>query len=151
MPPLPRGEFHLLLQNNYDILQAATFAVSITFMLPKFWKRDGNVRGSIPGRSGLPFSVKQWLFSTLQIVPKDAMILSKNEDCDKSGLHNDSQGQVEEEKLDSYDIHIYAASKGEIEDGIKKEGSFEMEQFEMIEFEDDLCEQGPTIGEKVAA
>ncbi|KAK6922679.1 SAM dependent carboxyl methyltransferase [Dillenia turbinata] len=66
-------------------------------------------------------------------------------------LHWLSKGQVKEEKLDSYDIHFYAASKGEIEDGIKKEGSFEMEQFEMIEFEDDLSEQGPTIGEKVAA
>ncbi|KAF7809707.1 salicylate carboxymethyltransferase [Senna tora] len=44
-----------------------------------------------------------------------------------------SKGEVEEEKVDSYDVHFYAASREEIEDEVRKEGSFELERMEMSE------------------
>ncbi|KAK6922681.1 SAM dependent carboxyl methyltransferase [Dillenia turbinata] len=62
-----------------------------------------------------------------------------------------SQGHFEVEKLDSYDIHFYAASKGEIEDGIKKEGSFEVDQFETIARQFNGSDQGPSHGKNMAA
>ncbi|KAI3712875.1 hypothetical protein L1987_71443 [Smallanthus sonchifolius] len=46
-----------------------------------------------------------------------------------------SKGEVEQEKVDEYDAHFYAPSKNELEHEVKKEGSFEMERFEMFEIE----------------
>ncbi|RZC44633.1 hypothetical protein C5167_037585 [Papaver somniferum] len=46
-----------------------------------------------------------------------------------------SQGEVTEEKLDSYEVHFYAPSKDEIEDEVNKQGSFEIDQLEMFETE----------------
>ncbi|KAI3882651.1 hypothetical protein MKW92_012259 [Papaver armeniacum] len=46
-----------------------------------------------------------------------------------------SQGEVTEEKLDSYEVHFYAPSKEEIEDEVNKQGSFEIDQLEMFETE----------------
>ncbi|XP_050292165.1 probable methyltransferase TCM_000336 [Quercus robur] len=46
-----------------------------------------------------------------------------------------SEGEVDEEKLDSYDAHFYAPSKNEIEDEVRKEGSFGLDQVEMFEIE----------------
>lgn len=43
------------------------------------------------------------------------------------------KGEVEEEKVDSYDTHFYAASREEIEDEVRREGSFELERIEMCE------------------
>ncbi|KAB2618096.1 salicylate carboxymethyltransferase [Pyrus ussuriensis x Pyrus communis] len=43
-----------------------------------------------------------------------------------------SEGEVEEEKLDSYDVHFYAPSRDEIEHEVRKEGSFELDRFEMF-------------------
>ncbi|KAA8547399.1 hypothetical protein F0562_003737 [Nyssa sinensis] len=60
-----------------------------------------------------------------------------------------SQGEVEEEKLDSYDVHFYAPSKDELEDVVRREGSFEMEQLEMFEIEKDV-ENGTSYGTAVA-
>lgn len=48
-----------------------------------------------------------------------------------------STGEIEEEKLDSYDVHFYAPSEDEIEDEVRKEGSFELERVEMFEIERD--------------
>ena len=45
------------------------------------------------------------------------------------------KGEVDEEKLDSYDAHFYAPSKNEIEDEVRKEGSFGLDQVEMFEIE----------------
>lgn len=45
------------------------------------------------------------------------------------------KGEVEEEKVDSYDVHYYAASKEEIEEQVMKEGSFELERIEISEIE----------------
>ncbi|GAB4848544.1 hypothetical protein Ancab_003250 [Ancistrocladus abbreviatus] len=47
-----------------------------------------------------------------------------------------SQGKVLEEKLDSYDAHFYAPSKDEIEQEVRKEGSFKLERLEMLEVDD---------------
>lgn len=64
------------------------------------------------------------------------------------------KGEVEEEKLDSYDVHFYAASREEIEDEVKKEGSFEVERVEMCESETDRKEfeeeEEESYGRKVA-
>ncbi|XP_059644718.1 probable methyltransferase TCM_000336 [Cornus florida] len=49
-----------------------------------------------------------------------------------------SQGEIEEEKLDSYDVHFYIPSKDELEDEVRREGSFEMDRFEMFEYEKDV-------------
>jgi len=49
-----------------------------------------------------------------------------------------SQGEIEEEKLDSYDVHFYVPYKDELEDEVWREGSFIMERFEMFEYEKDV-------------
>ncbi|CAH8340715.1 unnamed protein product [Eruca vesicaria subsp. sativa] len=41
--------------------------------------------------------------------------------------------EIEEEKLNSYEIHFYAPSAAEIESEVNKEGSFELEKLEMFE------------------
>ncbi|KAJ0683487.1 putative methyltransferase [Helianthus annuus] len=46
-----------------------------------------------------------------------------------------SKGEVKQEKVDEYDAHFYAPSRNEIEDEVKKEGSFVMDRFEMFEIE----------------
>ncbi|KAG2720118.1 hypothetical protein I3843_02G014600 [Carya illinoinensis] len=46
-----------------------------------------------------------------------------------------AKGEVEEEKLDSYDVHFYAPSKNEIEDEVRKEGSFGLDRLEMFQIE----------------
>ncbi|KAL6555037.1 hypothetical protein OROGR_006295 [Orobanche gracilis] len=48
-----------------------------------------------------------------------------------------SQGEIEEEKLESYDVHFYAPSKEELEEEVIKEGSFKVEQVEMFKMEKD--------------
>ncbi|XP_010446786.1 PREDICTED: salicylate carboxymethyltransferase-like isoform X1 [Camelina sativa] len=48
-----------------------------------------------------------------------------------------AQGETEEEKLDSYDMHFYAPSAAEVEGEVNKEGSFELESLEMLEVDDD--------------
>ena len=45
------------------------------------------------------------------------------------------QGEIEVEKLDSYEVHFYTPSKNEIEDEVRKEGSFELDRLEMFEIE----------------
>ncbi|XP_028760351.1 jasmonate O-methyltransferase-like [Neltuma alba] len=46
-----------------------------------------------------------------------------------------SEGEVEEEKVDWYDVHFYAACGEEIEEEVRKEGSFELERMEISEIE----------------
>ncbi|KAE8664250.1 homeobox-leucine zipper protein HAT5-like [Hibiscus syriacus] len=46
-----------------------------------------------------------------------------------------SRGEIDRGKLDSYEVHFYAASRNEIEDEVRREGSFEMERLEMFETE----------------
>lgn len=43
-----------------------------------------------------------------------------------------SQGRVEEEKLNSYDVHFYAPCKEEIEEEVRKEGSFKLDHLDML-------------------
>ncbi|VFQ75463.1 unnamed protein product [Cuscuta campestris] len=43
-----------------------------------------------------------------------------------------SKGEVEEEKVDAYDVHFYAPSMEEVEKAVKSEGSFEMEMLQMF-------------------
>lgn len=60
-----------------------------------------------------------------------------------------SQGEIEQEKLDSYDVHFYAPSREEIEEEVKKEGSLKLERLEM--FEMDKNKQGnESYGTQVA-
>lgn len=61
-----------------------------------------------------------------------------------------SQGEVEEENLDSYDVHFYAPCKDEIEDEVRREGSFEMDRFEMFEIGRDDEQDSPSYGAAVA-
>ncbi|KAG6386778.1 hypothetical protein SASPL_151952 [Salvia splendens] len=53
----------------------------------------------------------------------------------QSLAHLVAQGEVEEEKLESYDVHFYAPSKEELEGEVRKEGSFRTEMVEVFEME----------------
>ncbi|XP_047329636.1 probable methyltransferase TCM_000336 [Impatiens glandulifera] len=44
-----------------------------------------------------------------------------------------SQGDVDIEKLDSFDAHYYGPCKNEVEEEVKKQRSFELDRFEVIE------------------
>ncbi|KAI4327638.1 hypothetical protein L6164_020075 [Bauhinia variegata] len=46
-----------------------------------------------------------------------------------------SEGQVEQERVDSYDVHFYAPSRKEIEDEVESEASFEIDKIEESEIE----------------
>ncbi|RVW13487.1 probable methyltransferase TCM_000336 [Vitis vinifera] len=48
-----------------------------------------------------------------------------------------SWGEVEEEKLHSYAVNFYAPTKEEIEEEVRREGSFELDRVEMFEIEKD--------------
>ncbi|GAB2279519.1 hypothetical protein Dimus_014159 [Dionaea muscipula] len=43
-----------------------------------------------------------------------------------------SEGKVEKEKLDSYDVHFYAPCRDEVEAEVRKEGSFKLDQFAIM-------------------
>lgn len=59
------------------------------------------------------------------------------------------KGEIEQEKLDSYDVHFYAPSREEVENEVCKEGSLKLERLEM--FEIDKGEHGiESYGTKVA-
>ncbi|GMY11460.1 salicylate carboxymethyltransferase-like [Fagus crenata] len=60
-----------------------------------------------------------------------------------------SMGEIEVEKLDSYEVHFYAPSNNEIEDEVRKEGSFELDRLEMFEIERNE-KHGETYGAAVA-
>ncbi|KAF9614587.1 hypothetical protein IFM89_019370 [Coptis chinensis] len=60
-----------------------------------------------------------------------------------------SQGEIEKDKLDSYDVHFYAPSKDEIEDEVRKEGSFKIDCLEMFEIERDESEDLRSYGRTV--
>ncbi|KAM6591692.1 hypothetical protein CsatA_014297 [Cannabis sativa] len=68
-----------------------------------------------------------------------------------------SKGVVEEEKVDSYDVHFYAPSKDEIEEEVRREGSFELTLLDMFEIEKNSninyneMSQGRTIAMTVRA
>ncbi|XP_043713674.1 probable methyltransferase TCM_000336 [Telopea speciosissima] len=49
-----------------------------------------------------------------------------------------SQGDIDEEKLNSYEIHFYAPSKEEIDDEVRKEGSFAIDRLELFEIESNM-------------
>ncbi|CAI9110822.1 OLC1v1010911C1 [Oldenlandia corymbosa var. corymbosa] len=59
------------------------------------------------------------------------------------------KGKVEEEKLDSYDVHFYAPWREEVEDLIRKEESVKLERIEMSEIET-IGGAGISYGRKVA-
>ncbi|KAJ7953039.1 Salicylate O-methyltransferase [Quillaja saponaria] len=46
-----------------------------------------------------------------------------------------SKGEIEQDKVDSYDVHFYAPSRDEIEDEVRKEGSFVLDKLEMFEID----------------
>ncbi|XP_021300864.1 salicylate carboxymethyltransferase [Herrania umbratica] len=60
-----------------------------------------------------------------------------------------SQGQIDKEKLDSYDVHFYAPSTSEIEGEVRREGSFEVDRLEMFEIERE-AKDGESYGTAVA-
>ncbi|KAL6993536.1 gibberellin A4 carboxyl methyltransferase [Sarracenia purpurea var. burkii] len=61
-----------------------------------------------------------------------------------------SQGKIEEEKLDSYNVHFYAPSQQELEDEIGREGSFQVERLETFEIEKVALEGITGYGSAVA-
>ncbi|KAJ8764534.1 hypothetical protein K2173_006274 [Erythroxylum novogranatense] len=64
-----------------------------------------------------------------------------------------SQGEIEKEKLDSYDVHFYAPSKEEIEAEVRKDGSFQLDRLVMfgVERERKEANNGESYGTAVAA
>ncbi|XP_056169769.1 probable methyltransferase TCM_000336 [Syzygium oleosum] len=60
-----------------------------------------------------------------------------------------AKGEVEEEKLDSYDVHFYAPSEDEMEREIEREGLFRLDRFETFELERDERD-GVSYGTAVA-
>ncbi|KAL7152909.1 hypothetical protein ABFS83_04G129700 [Erythranthe nasuta] len=62
-----------------------------------------------------------------------------------------SKGTIEEEKLESFDVHYYRASKEEIEDVVKEEGSFKLEYLEMFEKEMKLTSNITVLAKAVRA
>ncbi|OMO56926.1 SAM dependent carboxyl methyltransferase [Corchorus capsularis] len=60
-----------------------------------------------------------------------------------------SQGEIDKEKVDSYHVHFYAPSTNEIEDEVKREGSFQVEKLEMFEIEREV-KNGGSYGSAVA-
>ncbi|KAK8556834.1 hypothetical protein V6N13_064833 [Hibiscus sabdariffa] len=64
-----------------------------------------------------------------------------------------SQGEIEKEKLECYNVHFYAASRNEIEDEVRREGSFELQRMETFEIEIEIEKQvkgGDSYGTAVA-
>lgn len=53
--------------------------------------------------------------------------------------------------VESYDVHFYEPCKQEIEDIVRKEGSFELERFEIVEKEIDLSFSGVAMAKAVRA
>ncbi|XP_073050099.1 probable methyltransferase TCM_000336 [Primulina eburnea] len=60
-----------------------------------------------------------------------------------------AQGEVSEEKLESYEVHFYAPSMEELEEEVRKEGSFKLENVEMYETDKD-CGDCSSYGAAVA-
>ncbi|KAL3346024.1 hypothetical protein AABB24_024802, partial [Solanum stoloniferum] len=60
-----------------------------------------------------------------------------------------SKGEVEKEKLDSYEVHFYAPCKEEIEEVARENGCFEVERLEMFEIEKTIG-NGMSYGTMVA-
>ncbi|KAK4262143.1 hypothetical protein QN277_027734 [Acacia crassicarpa] len=60
-----------------------------------------------------------------------------------------SKGEVEEEKVDSYEVPFYAASREEIEDGVKRERSFQVERL-VVSISETDAEGGISRGKRVA-
>ncbi|KAJ8544785.1 hypothetical protein K7X08_017368 [Anisodus acutangulus] len=61
-----------------------------------------------------------------------------------------SKGDLEKERLDSYEVHFYAPCKEEIEDMVNREGSFEVDRLEMFEVEKNIIGNGMSYGTMVA-
>ena len=59
------------------------------------------------------------------------------------------QGEIDQEKLDRYDVHFYAPSTNEIEDEVRREGSFELDRLETFEIEREV-KGGESYGTAVA-
>ncbi|XP_076934794.1 putative methyltransferase TCM_000336 [Bidens hawaiensis] len=65
-----------------------------------------------------------------------------------------AKGEVKQEKVDEYDAHFYAPSRNELENEVKKEGSFKLERFEMFEIERYLgpyMSHGTTVARTIRA
>ncbi|XP_031255073.1 salicylate carboxymethyltransferase-like isoform X1 [Pistacia vera] len=60
-----------------------------------------------------------------------------------------SQGEIEKEKLESYDVNFYAPSKDEIEEEVRREGSFKLDQLQMFHIKKE--DYGDRHGYAVAA
>lgn len=58
---------------------------------------------------------------------------------------------VEEEKLDSFDVHYYRPSKEEIQDLVEKEASFKLDHLEMFEKEVKLTNSVRVLAKAVRA
>ncbi|CAN1225630.1 Probable methyltransferase TCM_000336 [Linum perenne] len=63
-----------------------------------------------------------------------------------------SQGRIEKERVDSYDVHFYAPCRVEIEGEIEREGWFELERFETFEVKSNLNElkSSSSLGREIA-
>ncbi|XP_009602143.1 probable methyltransferase TCM_000336 [Nicotiana tomentosiformis] len=60
------------------------------------------------------------------------------------------KGEVEKEKLDSYEVHFYAPCKEEIGEIVKRDGCFQVDRLEMFEVEKNIVGNGMNYGTVVA-
>ncbi|XP_021908389.1 salicylate carboxymethyltransferase [Carica papaya] len=61
-----------------------------------------------------------------------------------------SRGETQQEKLDSYEVHFYAPTKEEIEEEVRRQGSFELDRIKMFEIERDTTSMEMSYGTVVA-
>ncbi|OIT29904.1 PREDICTED: jasmonate O-methyltransferase-like [Nicotiana attenuata] len=61
-----------------------------------------------------------------------------------------NKGEVEKEKLDSYEVHFYAPCKEEIGEIIKRDGCFQVDRLEIFEVEKNIVRNGMSYGRMVA-
>ncbi|XP_050226695.1 probable methyltransferase TCM_000336 [Mercurialis annua] len=61
-----------------------------------------------------------------------------------------SQGEIEQEKVDSYDMHFYAPSREEIESEIRRDGSFELVESHLYETKKKYDKTNGNYGSEVA-
>ncbi|XP_016498515.1 putative methyltransferase TCM_000336 isoform X2 [Nicotiana tabacum] len=61
-----------------------------------------------------------------------------------------TKGEVEKEKLDSYEVHFYAPCKEEIGEIVKRDGCFQVDRLEIFEVEKNIVGNGMSYGRMVA-
>ncbi|KAL0376759.1 UNVERIFIED_CONTAM: Salicylate carboxymethyltransferase [Sesamum calycinum] len=99
--------------------------------------RGGRMVLLLTGRSSPDFYCKDNIFLWELLYQSFSILIAK--------------GKVAEEKVDSYDVHYYGPSREEIEDEVRKEGSFKLDRVEMLKKETDCTSSGVAVAKTVRA